>query len=83
LRKIKEQVFAPHSVASPTPIAESAFPKRTELLLSRIFARTQTAATPLRVDVRPAAEFKSNQAPNPAGVVRSGGSAIPDSMPQQ
>ena len=83
LREIKERAAAPDPVASQSPIAESAFPTRSHLLHSRIFAWAQAIATGSRVDVHPAAEFKWHQAPNPAGVVWSGVVANPDRKPRR
>jgi hypothetical protein len=70
LREIKERGLVLPLVATGSPIAESACPVRSALLHSRIFAGAQAAAAALHVDVHRAAEFKWQQASNPAGAVR-------------
>jgi len=70
LREIKERELVLHLVATRSSIAETACPMRSALLHSRIFAGAQAVATALRVDVNRTAEFKWQQASNPAGAVR-------------
>jgi hypothetical protein len=66
LREIKEWPLLHHPVAETSRIAESACREHAGLLHSRISASAQAGSLDSRIDGDGPAEFKLQQAPDPA-----------------